>query len=134
MVVTHQRECLFGKIENEIMVLNELGKIVQWEWLDLPKRFRYVELGAYMVMPNHVHGILIFRETLGATRHDLTNASAGNTPLPILTTDGIRGSPQSRRPKPASLGVIISQFKSRVKKRGWKISTFKRTPIWQHNY
>ena len=62
-VVTHQRECLFGKIENGEMVLNDLGKIVQWEWLDLPKRFRYVELGAYMVMPNHMHAILIFRET-----------------------------------------------------------------------
>jgi len=44
------------------------------------------------------------------------------------------GSPLPHGPKPASLGAIISQFKSRVTKRVWKIPEFKNTPIWQRNY
>ncbi len=99
-VVAWHREFLFGEIVNEEMRLNKVGKIVEWEWLELPKRFSYIELGAYMVMPNHFHGILS---------------------LP-------------RGPKPASLGAIIAQFKSRATKRIWKIPEFKETPIWQRNY
>jgi REP element-mobilizing transposase RayT len=54
-IVTWQREMLFGEIVDGVMVLNDFGKIVQWEWLDLPKRFKYLELGAYIIMPNHFH-------------------------------------------------------------------------------
>jgi REP element-mobilizing transposase RayT len=134
-MVTYQRDCLFGEIKNESMILNDLGKIIQWEWLDLPKRFRYIELGMYVVMPNHFHAILIFREIVGATRHGLTDASVGNAPAPTVPTDGIDGSPLlPRGPKPASLGAVISQFKSRATKRIWKIPAFNGTSIWQRNY
>ena len=92
-IVTWHRECLFGEVVDGEMVLNQYGKIVQWEWLELPKRFPYVELGAHMIMPNHAHGILIFRNIVGATRQGLTKAHAGNISLPRVTTDGIDGSP-----------------------------------------
>jgi REP element-mobilizing transposase RayT len=59
---------------------------------------------------------------------------SGAKPLPTVTTDGIDGSPLPRGPKPASLGAIIAQFKSRVTKRIWKFPEFKETPIWQRNY
>ncbi|MBI5841655.1 MAG: transposase [Chloroflexi bacterium] len=133
-IVTYQRDCLFGKVVNGEMRLNDFGKIVHWEWLDLPKRFRYIDLGAYMVMPNHFHGILNFHETAGATRHGLTDAPVSNVPLPTLTTDCVDGSPLPRGPKPASLGAIVSQFKSRVTKQLWKIPSLNGTPIWQRNY
>ncbi len=44
------------------------------------------------------------------------------------------GRPLPHGPKPASLGAIIAQFKSRATKRIWKIPEFKETPIWQRNY
>jgi REP element-mobilizing transposase RayT len=134
-IATYQRECLFGDVVNDEMRLDDFGKIVQWEWLDLPKRFRYIELGAYIVMPNHVHGILIFREPVGATRQGLTVVSASKIPVQTESPDGIEGSPlHPHGPKPASLGAIISQFKSRVTKRLWKIPSLNGTPIWQRNY
>jgi REP element-mobilizing transposase RayT len=101
-------ECLFEEVVNKEMVLNKVGKIVEWEWQELPKRLSYIELGAHMVMPNHFHGILFIHDHVGS-------------PLP-------------HGPKPASLGAILAQFKSRVTKRICKIPEFKGTPIWQRNY
>lgn len=133
-IVTWHRECLFGEIVNGEMKLNGLGKIVQWEWLRLPKRFYFIELGTFVVMPNHFHGILIFRENVGATHSGLTSVFPNKPSLPNETTDGVEGWPLPHGPKPASLGAVISQFKSRVTKQLWKIPTWNRIPIWQRNY
>ncbi len=117
------------------IVLNKIGKIVEWEWLELPKRLPYVTVGAHMVMPNHFHGILFIHENVRATQHGQIISQSGSKPLPIIAADGIGGSPlPPRGPKPASLGAILAQFKSRATKRIWKIPEFKETPIWQRNY
>lgn len=117
------------------MRLNRAGKIVEWEWLEIPKRLSYVTLGAHMVMPNHFHGIIFIRENVGATLHGQKIPRSDSKPLPIITTDGIDGSPlRPRGPKPASLGAIIAQFKSRATKRIWKIPEYQNTPVWQRNY
>jgi REP element-mobilizing transposase RayT len=116
------------------MKLNKVGEIVQWEWLELPKRLGFIELGAFIVMPNHFHGILIFHGPVGATRPGLINTRSSNVSFPPLTIDGIDGSPLPHGPKPTSLGAVVAQFKSRVTKRLWKIPSLKGTPIWQRNY
>jgi len=137
-IVAWRRDFLFGEISNKEMMLNKVGKIVEWEWLELPKRLPYVELGAHVVMPNHFHGILFIHENVGATRQGQTMSLSGAEPLQTVTMEGIDGSPLPRSipygPKPASLGAIIAQFKSRVTKRIWKFPEFKDTPIWQRNY
>jgi putative transposase len=134
-IVVWHRECLFGEIVNREMRLNKVGKIVEWEWLELSKRFSYIELGAYMVMPNHFHGILFFHENIGATRQGPTRSQSGEKPLLTITSDGMDGSPlPPRGPKPSSLGAILAQFKSRATKRIWKFPECKETRIWQRNY
>lgn len=75
------------------MRLNKVGKIVEWEWLELPKRLPYVELGVHVVMPNHFHGILFIHETVGATRQGQAMSLSGAEHLQTITTDGIDGSP-----------------------------------------
>jgi putative transposase len=133
-IVTWHREFLFGEIVGREMRLNKVGKIVEWEWLELPKRLPYVELGAHVIMPNHFHGILFIHENVGATRPGQTMFLSGKGPSPAITPESMDGSPLPRGPKPASLGAIIAQFKSRVTKRIWKFQEFKKTPIWQRNY
>ena len=133
-IVTWHREFLFGEIANQEMRLNKVGKIVEWEWLELSKRLHYVELGASVVMPNHFHGILFIHENAGATRQGQTRLPSDEKPLQAITPEGMDGSPLPRRPKPASLGAIIAQFKSRATKRIWKFPEFKGIPIWQRNY
>ncbi len=53
-MVTQGRECLFGEIVNGEMLLNEFGRIADECWRAIPNHFPNVELGAYIVMPNHV--------------------------------------------------------------------------------
>ena len=133
-IVTYQQECLFGKVIDGEMRLNDIGKIVQWEWERLGHRFPFLELGAHIVMPNHTHGILNFIDSVRATRADQTGLYLNNAPPQTGTSDDNNGSPLPRGPKPSSLGTIIGQFKSRVTKRLWKNPDLTGTPVWQRNY
>jgi putative transposase len=60
-IVTYQRALLFGQIVDAEMQLNDFGGIADECWRAIPDHFPNVELGAYIVMPNHVHGIIIIR-------------------------------------------------------------------------
>jgi len=134
-LVTYQQECIFGDIVDENMVLNHIGKIVQWEWLNLPKRFNYLELGGFMVMPNHFHGILFIHETSVVPHQGAINTPSINPQSPNkVEMDVEESSFQPNESKPASLGAIISQFKSRATKEIWKIPSWNGIPIWQRNY
>ena len=58
-ICTQNREHFFGTIQNGIMQLSEIGKLAEQFWYEIPNNFPMVELGNFVVMPNHVHGILI---------------------------------------------------------------------------
>lgn len=58
----------FGRIENGKMILNEFGKIAENCWKDIPKHFSNTELDYYIIMPNHIHGIIIINKMV-ETRH-----------------------------------------------------------------
>ena len=64
-VCTHKRECIFGRIKNEQVVLNEIGKLARECWQDIPEHFRDLKLDACVVMPNHLHGIIIIQNAAG---------------------------------------------------------------------
>ena len=61
-IVTFQRDCLFGEIVNGELRLSVMGQIAEEHWRLIPEHFPHAELGAYVVMPNHVHGIIIIHE------------------------------------------------------------------------
>jgi REP element-mobilizing transposase RayT len=112
-LVTYQRDCLFGEIQNGEMILNDFGSIADECWRAIPDHFPFVELGAYVIMPNHVHGIIVIRESVGA-RHA---SPLQNTP---------------RGPAPHSLGTIVGSYKSAVTRRIGR--EHNATAIWQRNY
>jgi REP element-mobilizing transposase RayT len=125
-IVTYQRDCLFGEIKDEEMHLNDFGKIADECWRSIPGHFPFVELGAYVVMPNHMHGIILITDDHGTA----TNLSpfVGATQWVAPTTPGNR----PRGPKPKSLGAIIGSYKSAVSSRIKKEYTA--AGIWQRNY
>ena len=136
-IVTHQRESFFGEIVDDKMLLNHAGKIAQWDWRRLPKQFDFIELGAYQVMPNHFHGIIILRDTVGTTRPDNLNTSLKNRNLAVNKNSRNNPKGSSLRPKgplPKSLSAIIGQFKSRVTKRIHKTNEFSPERIWQRGF
>ena len=57
-IVTQGRKCIFGEIVGGEIHLNVYGKIVQKWWNEIPTHFLKVELGAFVTMPNHIHGIV----------------------------------------------------------------------------
>jgi putative transposase len=134
-IVTHQRDCLLGDIQNGTMVLNAFGQIADECWRFIPEHFPSVELGAYVIMPNHMHGIIIISgvEARHADNGDGEGASVG-----ARHADDGKGAallrPNVTRPnvKPGSLGAIVRSYKSAVSYRIHKEHTA--TSIWQRNY
>lgn len=61
-ICTKDKKCFFGKIENGGMLQNKIGKLINQVWLDLPHIFSNMILDEFIVMPNHVHGIIIFNQ------------------------------------------------------------------------
>lgn len=57
-ISVESRKCLFGDVKNEEMVLNEKGKIAQICWIEITNHFDNVMLDEYVIMPNHIHGII----------------------------------------------------------------------------
>ncbi len=58
-ICTQGRVCLFGEVANETLFLNDAGRMLQAVWDELPARFPGVDVDAFVVMPNHIHGILV---------------------------------------------------------------------------
>ena len=89
-ICTQDRACLFGKVVNGEMRLNDAGRMVLAEWNMLPERFPHVVLDAFVVMPNHVHGIVVI--TNPATDDTATTAptivGTGLVPVPNAGTMG----------------------------------------------
>jgi putative transposase len=123
-IVTQGRECLFGKIVDEEMYLNEYGEIAQKWWNEIPNHFPNVELGAFVIMPNHVHGIIFITterrgEAQSVSPRDNPNNLGGETP--------------SLRKR--TLGQIVAYFKYQSTKEMNRIETDKAiTKFWQRNY
>jgi len=102
------------------MILNDYGRVVDEFWRAIPKHFPNAELGMFVVMPNHIHGIIVINEL-----HSPVGATQCVAPT---TTEPI----QPRGPKPRSIGAIVGSFKSAVSYRLNK--QFHVTNIWQRNF
>src|SRR5947209_2540109 len=62
-ICTSKKKRMFGEIVNDEIHLNEVGKVIQSTWNTLPERFLCVELDEYVIMPNHIHGVIIIEGT-----------------------------------------------------------------------
>ncbi len=58
-ICTKDKRNIFGKIINGEITLNKPGKIVDKYWKEIPKHFSFTEIDEYIIMPNHIHGIII---------------------------------------------------------------------------
>jgi len=66
-ICTNQKACIFGEIQYGALKPSSAGNIVRECWYELPAHYPGVHLDEFVVMPNHVHGILIFAEAVGTT-------------------------------------------------------------------
>ncbi len=61
-ICTHQKHCYFGDIVNAQMQLSQVGKIAHKHWQDIPNHFDGVDIDQYVIMPNHIHGIIVINK------------------------------------------------------------------------
>lgn len=99
----------FGTISKGEMQLNEIGKIIEEEWLRTKIVRKNIDLDYHVVMPNHIHGIIIINPNVETTGPVVSNKIIYNTE----TTHRV----VSTSLKPNSLGSVIGQFKSVSSKR-----------------
>jgi len=85
-ICTQNRECIFGKIVNAEIKLSPIGQIVQQEWYNISCRFEDIELDEFIIMPNHLHGIInVGVPLVGALDNAIIqNIRAGTSPAPTL--------------------------------------------------
>ena len=115
-VCTRERECLFGQVVDDQMQLNEAGRTVQVVWEGLPHFYEGIELDAFVIMPNHVHGIIVIRAPVGA----IHESPAGT----------VRVAERRRM----LLSKVVGRFKMVSAKQINALRETSGTPIWQRNY
>ena len=114
---------MFGDIVNDQMQLNDAGRMIQSAWEALPERFPTVELDEFGIMPNHIHGIIVITNVVGATlvvardmMHD--GNQAGTSPAPTArgdsSDDGIRAESGPAPTFPALGGIVVAFANSGV--------------------
>lgn len=140
-LVTQGRECLFGEIVNGEMRLNELGALVAECWNGLPQYFRNAELDEFVMMPNHLHGIVVLKwDAYGDGRgrgEALTDAPANREAAVNVNASPLRAPIASERPrgtKPRSLNAIVQNFKSVTSRKINQHRDTQGTVIWQRDY
>jgi putative transposase len=124
-ICTQDRACLFGDAADGTICLNAAGQLAATLWSDMPIRFPDIDLDAFVVMPNHIHGIIVFSDCAVTEGAPLVGARRG-------------GAPAATKAAP-TVGDVVGAFKSLftveyiagVKENRWP--AFDRR-VWQRNY
>lgn len=104
-----QRENLFGQLAKSGDInLSPIGDIISVEWVRLEKRFRALELDEWVIMPNHLHGIIFLTESSKGTEENCNSQAQSGSPVPLPAVEryGV--------PVRGSIPTIIRSFKSSV--------------------
>ena len=105
-ICVKNREFSFGRIEHTEMVLSDIGKIAKQCWHDIPAHFPFVKLDEYIIMSNHIHGVIVIDKN-----DDSNIANVETQNLASLPWNPNKFGPQSK-----NLASIVRGFKIGVKK------------------
>ena len=121
-LVTDGRLHYLGRVENQRLIASQIGAIAKAFWYEIPKYSKFVRLGAFTLMPNHLHGII---NIIG--QNNLLVFRQKEAPNPETSTNYFG----DISPKSGSLGQILRSYKSavtrEVRRNGWAFG-------WQPGY
>lgn len=124
-ICAHERRHLFGKVHDDAMCLSQGGEIATEEWYRTGEKRPYVMLDAFVVMPNHVHGIVIINHLPGDRHHKgfvgTQRAASSDKPTPPHVT-------------PESLSAIVRAYKSACTRRIRRSLGDPEMIVWQSRY
>ena len=117
-ICTADRQCIFGEIMDGEMQLNKNGIIVAEQWAGLPSHHANVSLDEFVIMPNHIHGIICLSDT------SQSSVGAGFQPAHSSPpTKSNHGLPEITRGFKTYSSLTINRLRGTSGK-----------PVWQRNY
>ena len=122
-IVTRHKLCLFGTVNDGRVLLNALGQLMDEVWQWLGQRYPYVELDQYVVMPNHLHGIIVLADNADSDSDLVSGRTSGRRPSSTA--------PTKRR---KSLGSLVGAFKTVGTRRANLARGTESQVIWQRNF
>ena len=123
-ICCYNRTCLFGKIHNGAMILNPYGEIAYKEWMHTPEIRTNIDLGPFIVMPNHIHGIIHL--------HSIEPVANDKLPTPSTTIAAIlRGYKASVTKQIRELKNTRLKHGGRTEMNGKFAAEFQ---VWQRSY
>lgn len=160
-ICTYNKQCLFGQVESGKMVLNKLGLLVENIWREISKHYESVLIDEFVIMPNHVHGIIWLqdrREQLGVMNHAPTQiayeidvgaqlGAINHAPTQIANEETVGAqfiateinitaqfiAPKARLTQP-TLGEVVRAFKARTSQASKTACSNDFKALWQRNY
>jgi putative transposase len=117
-ICANERRCMFGQVVEGRFAPSALGLLARECWVAIPRHFAQVALYEFVIMPNHLHGLIGIMPSL------LVGAQHRCALLSEATNSGV---------KPGSLGAIVRSFKAIIVRRAHKELGWS-GPIWQRNY
>ncbi len=146
-IVTKNRKHFFGEITDGKMILNALGKMAEKFWRDIPQHFAFVRLDEFVIMPNHVHGVLFIDgykniDTDNVADNNVNRADNVADNVETLHATSLRTNERNKTngktqkmaqisPKRGSLSTVVRSYKSAVTRNSRRICP---DFAWQSNY
>lgn len=148
-ICLQNRDKLFGEIDNGQIILNEIGEMVLEIWNEIPNNYNGIEIDEFIIMPDHIHGILIIKKNIGIDHKKgrvveiQEGRTQGSAPTIMKNennmVDNVGVDPCVDLNKIEKLGIIIKNFKTlttkifidNVKENNWP--KFNKR-LWQRDY
>jgi putative transposase len=126
-----KKENMFGGIYNDEMRLNEAGCMAQRIWNELPVKYSGVEIDEFIVMPNHLHGIIVLTNVGAQFIAPVRKAITENQGT--LNQGAINRAPTKNNGM-NTVGEIVRAFKARCTHAVNSLRNMPGVPLWQRNY
>lgn len=145
-ICTQNHVCLFGEIRDGEIILNQYGQITHNEWMKTADIRPNIELGPFVIMPNHIHGIIIIKykhqlnsnrgnsARRGTAHHCTGTVHRAPTTIYKIATELTQKNEQFGKPISNSIPTIIRSYKSTVTKQINQLRNTPGIPVWQRNY
>jgi putative transposase len=155
-ICTDQKQPLFGQIADGTMQLNHLGYIARDCWLKIPQHFSHIQLDTFVIMPDHIHGILqiVPPPTVGTRHCRVLNSECRvlnsecrvlnsecrvlNSECRVLNSEcrvlNSKSSERFSKPVRGSISTAVRSYKSAVTNLIHRLCETKEVPIWQSRF
>jgi putative transposase len=132
-ICSHKKKHIFGTVieHRNGVSLTALGQIVDNCWMEIARHFSHVDLGPHVVMPNHLHGVIVIPATAARGASVAKQSDRARHAVPLQPDAAVR---RFGEPDAGSIPTIVGAFKSAVTKIA-RVSLFGvRESIWQRGY